>query len=162
MFGLSEGFTVGKSITWIAPKAVTAVAALTALALSANAPRAQAGDGPENLCPRGTAILHGAYMSQGGGTVLGVGPVAFQGTVYVDGKGKVTNPFTASFAGTIVRVVAPGTYTVESDCTGTMVLLTPGAETHLDIRVSPDGNRIDFFETEAGSIVSGRATRVSD
>jgi hypothetical protein len=97
-------------------------------------------------------------MSQGGGTVVGVGPITFQGTVYLDGKGDVTNPFTASFAGTIVRVVAPGTYSLSSDCTGTMTL---GGADHFDIRVSPDGSRIDYIKMDTGAIVSGRATRVS-
>jgi len=98
-------------------------------------------------------------MSQGGGTVQGVGPITFQGTVYLDGKGGVINPFTASFNGTIVRVVAPGTYTIASDCTGTMVL---GGADHFDLRVSPNGGRIDYIKTDAGAIVSGRATRVQD
>jgi hypothetical protein len=113
----------------------------------------------EALCPRGDATLRGAYMSQGGGTITGVGLITFQGTVYLDGKGGVKNPFTASFNGTIVRVVAPGTYTIESDCTGTMVL---GGADHFDMRISPDGSRIDYIKTDAGAIVSGRATRVQD
>jgi hypothetical protein len=149
---------------WTASTVVSA-AMLTALALDRHAsviPQARAqspADNADARCPRGNAVLHGAYMSRGGGTVVGVGPITFQGTVYLDGKGGVTNPYTASFAGTIVRVVAPGTYTVESDCTGTMTL---GGVDHLDIRISPDGSRIDYIKTDAGSIVSGSATRMSD
>jgi hypothetical protein len=154
-----------KSIAWVAPAAVMSVAVLTAVALDhavSIIPHAQAegltGD-TEALCPRGDATLRGAYMSLGGGTVIGVGPVAFIGTLYLDGKGGVTNPFTISFAGTISRVVAPGTYTLKSDCTGTMTLA--GAN-NFDFRVSPDGSKLDYIETDAGTVISGSASRVKD
>ncbi len=152
-----------KSIVYVVTTAVISVAALAALALYARVPQARAhdldaDDDSDYVCPRENATLRGVYMSQGGGTVVGVGPITFQGTVYLDGKGGVTNPFTASFAGKIVRVVAPGTYTLSSDCTGTMTL---GGADHFDIRVSPDGSRIDYIKTDAETIVSGRATRVS-
>ncbi|MBV8400440.1 MAG: hypothetical protein JOZ17_17120 [Acetobacteraceae bacterium] len=155
-----------KLITWAAPTAVISVAALTALALDRHGsiiPQARAGDLTEEetelQCPRGDRTLRGAYMSRGGGTVNGLGPITFQGTVFLDGKGGVSNPFTASRNGTIVRVVAPGTYTIASDCTGTMTL---GGANHFDLRVSPDGRSIDYIETDPGTVVSGSATRVRD
>jgi hypothetical protein len=98
-------------------------------------------------------------MSRGGGTVIGVGPVTFQGTVYLDGKGGAINPFTISFAGTISRAVAPGIYTVKGDCTGTMTL---AGVNNFDIRVSPDGSKLDYIQTDAGTVISGSASRVSD
>jgi hypothetical protein len=152
-----------KSITWIAPTAVFSVAALAALALDhpvSIIPQALA-EGltadSEAQCPRGDATLRGTYMSQGGGTVIGIGPVAFVGTLYLDGKGGVTNPFTISFAGTISRVVAPGTYTVNGDCTGTMTL---AGTNNFDFRVSPDGSKLDYIQTDAGTVISGSASRV--
>ncbi|MBV8308439.1 MAG: hypothetical protein JO274_13250 [Gammaproteobacteria bacterium] len=154
-----------KSISWITPAVVISTAVVTALALDRPVsiiPQARASGlsaEAEAQCPRGDATLHGAYMSQGGGSIIGVGPITFQGTVYLDGKGGVVNPFTASFNGTILRLVAPGTYTVASDCTGTMEL---GGTDHFDIRISPDGSRIDYIKTDAGAIVSGRATRMQD
>lgn len=36
-----------------------------------------------------------------------------------------------------------------------------GGTDHFDIRISPDGSRIDYIKTDAGAIVSGRGTRVS-
>lgn len=151
-------------VAWVSRAAGVTLVALTTLAvehhtsviLEARAQGLTAADA-HTLCPRGNATLHGAYMSRGNGTVTGVGLIAFQGTVYLDGKGGVTNPFTASFAGTIVRVVAPGTYTLESDCTGTMTL---GGVDHFDLRVSPDGSRVDYIKTDSGTIVSGTASRV--
>lgn len=155
-----------KSKAWIAPTAMVSVAALAALSLDRHVsliPQAQA-NGPlaldsAPLCPRGDATLRGAYMSRGGGTVIGVGPVAFQGTIFLDGKGGVVNPFTISFAGTISRQAPPGTYTLHSDCTGTMTL--GGGAISLDIRVSPDGNRLDYIQTDPGTVVSGTSSRVS-
>jgi len=131
---------------------------LVAVAL---APKARAGDVGAQ-CPGGDATLRGAYMSMGGGTVVGVGPVAFIGTIYLDGKGGIVNPFTASFGGTILRGSGPGTYTVNSDCTGTQTLQTPsGGTQQYDFRVSPNGNKFDYIETDAGTVISGSATRVS-
>lgn len=153
-----------KSITWIAPTAVFSVAALAALALDhpdSIIPQALA-EGltadSEAQCPRGDATLQGTYMSKGGGTVVGVGPVAFIGTVYFDGKGGITNPYTVSFAGTISRVVGKATYTVNSDCTATFT--TTDDTQHFDMRVSPDGSKADYIETDAGTVISGSASRV--
>ena len=82
-----------KSIAWATPAAVISVAALTALALDRHLSvisQAQAEDlkaaDSEALCPRGDATLRGTYMSKGEGTAVGVGPVAFIGTVYFDGN----------------------------------------------------------------------------
>lgn len=153
-----------KSIAWIAPAAAISVAALTALALDghisvisqAQAEELEATDSVA-VCPRGDATLHGTYMSRGGGTVVGVGPVAFIGTVYFDGKGGLNNPFTVSLAGTISRVVGKATYTVKKDCSATFT--TADDTQHFDMRVSPDGSKVDYIETDAGTVVSGSASR---
>ena len=157
-----------KSIVWVTPVATISVAVLTALALDRQAsviPQAQAqalqAGASEALCPRGDATLRGIYMSKGGGTVLGVGPVAFIGTVYFDGKGGVTNPFTGSLNGTIIRATGAenfGTYSINSDCSGTQIL----GGGHFDMRVSPDGSKVDYIETDAGTVISGSGSRVND
>lgn len=153
---------MGKSIVWLAPGAVVSVAVLTALAFDRHIsviPQAQA-EGLEAPCPLGDATLRGAYMSKGGGTVVGVGPVAFIGTAYFDGKGGITNPVTVSVAGTISRSVGTATYTVNSDCTATFT--TSDNTQHYDMRVSPGGSKIDYIETDPGTIISGSASRVQD
>ncbi len=159
-------YNMRRSAAWVVPTAIVSVATLAALALDRHAsviPQAQAqGLAAENsqaLCPRGNATLRGVYMSQGGGTVVGVGPVAFVGTVYFDGKGGITNPFTLSFAGTISRVVGKATYTVKSDCTATFT--TVDDSQHFDMRVSPEGNKVDYIETDAGTVISGSGSRVA-
>jgi len=156
-----------KSIVWVTPVATISVAVLTALALDRQAsviPQAQAqalqAGASEALCPRGDATLRGTYMSKGGGSVVGVGTVAFIGTVYFDGKGGITNPYTVSFAGTISRVVGKATYTVKSDCTATFT--TTDDTQHFDMRVSPDGRKVDYIETDASTVISGSASRVND
>lgn len=156
---------MGKSMAWVTPAAVISVAALAALALDrhvsfisqAQAEELKAADS-DALCPRGDATLRGTYMSMGGGTVVGVGPVAFIGTAYFDGKGGVTNPVTVSVAGTISRAVGKATYTVNSDCTATFT--TSDGTQHYDMRVSPDGSKLDYIETDAGTVISGSASRV--
>jgi hypothetical protein len=152
-------------IAWTVPAAVISVGVLAASALDRPVsiiPQARAGDlETEAQCPRGDATLRGAYMSKGGGTVVGVGSVAFIGTVYFDGKGGITNPYTVSFAGTISRVVGKATYTVNSDCTATFTTTTDPIQ-HFDMRVSPDGSKIDYIETDPNTVISGSASRVND
>jgi hypothetical protein len=151
-----------KSVAWVAPVAVISVATLAALALDREVsivPQARAGN-TEAQCPRGDATLHGTYMSKGGGSVVGVGPVAFIGTVYFDGKGGITNPYTVSFDGTVSRVVGKATYTVNGDCTATFT--TTDNTQHFDMRVSPDGSKVDYIETDPGTVISGSASRAND
>jgi hypothetical protein len=139
---------------------VVGLASLCALSV----PQARAGDA-EAQCPRGDATLNGTYMSRGGGTIVDVGPITFIGTIYFDGQGGVVNPFTGSLNGTILRETGAqntGTYSVNSDCSGTQILGTGAAAAHFDIRVSPDGRKVDYIDTDTGDVVSGSATRVND
>jgi hypothetical protein len=161
-----EVFFMGKSTAWTITAAVISVAALAALALDRHAsviPQAQAkglsAEDSEALCPRGNATLRGVYMSKGGGAVVGAGPVAFIGTVYFDGKGGLTNPFTVSQFGAIHRVVGKATYNVDSDCTATSTSVDDTQ--HYDMRVSPDGSKVDYIETDAGTVISGSASRIA-
>jgi hypothetical protein len=133
---------------------------LVAVALAPQ-PQARAGDA-EAQCQRGDATLSGAYMSMGGGTIVGVGPITFIGTIYFDGKGGIVNPFTASIAGSILRASATGTYTINSDCSGTDTLTVGANNMAYDIRVSPDGSKVDYIETDSGTVASGSASRLKD
>lgn len=112
------------------------------------------------LCPRGTATLSGTYMSMGGGTVAGVGPVTFVGEITYDGAGNATNPFTGSFNGAIFKGTLTATYTVNSDCTGSFN--ASDGSSHYDFVVSPNGQKVNFIETDAGSVVSGTIARFKD
>ena len=77
--------------------------------------------------------------------------------ITLDGNGHLTNPFTISFAGAVSKQVAQGTYTVNSDCTGTQTL---GGTNHFNFIVTPDGSKFDYIETDAGTVISGSAWRM--
>ena len=157
-----------KSITWAAPAAVISVAALAALGLDRHAsviPRAQAQglNAPEPddaLCPRGNATLHGTYVATGGGTVVGLGPVAFVGRLTYHGNGHITKISTQSIAGVIYENLREKpTYTVHSDCTGTHT--SEDGSQHYNFVVSPNGRKLEFVETDPTTAITGTITRIA-
>lgn len=146
---------------------VISVAALTALALNRHVsvvPQVHAENmaqaDSDALCPLGNATLRGTYMSIGAGTAVGVGPVTFVGKITYDGKGNSTNPFTGSFNGAIFKGLLTATYTVNSDCTGS--LTASDGSSHYDFVVSPNGSKVNFIETDKGFVVSGTIARFED
>jgi hypothetical protein len=134
---------------------ILASCALAAMAF-ALAPQALKASDTEGQCPRQNATLLGTYMSHGTGTVVGVGPVSAVGTITYDGRGNLINPFTISVNGAVSRMTQTGSYTVNRDCTGTVV--QGGA--HYDFVVAPDASTVFWMETDAGTIVSGTAVRM--
>ena len=65
----------------------------------------------------------GTYGFSTSGTVIGVGPRVSEGTITLDAAGNVTNgKATSSLNGAITQEEFSGTYTVNSDCTGTATL----------------------------------------
>jgi len=131
--------------------------ALAAMAF-AMAPRALKAADTEGQCPKQNATLLGTYMSHGTGSIVGVGPITAVGTVTYDGKGNLSNPFTASVNGTILRgVTATGTYTVNTDCTGSAI--QANGTQHYDFVVSPDGSKVRWIETDTGTVFSGSEVR---
>ena len=131
-------------------------ACVLATVICAMAPRALKAVDPDGLCPLQNTTLHGTYMSHGTGTVVGVGPVSAVGTITYDGDGNLTNPFTLSVNGAVSRITQTGSYTVNHDCTGTVV--QGGA--HYDFVVAPDASTVFWMETDAGTIVTGTAVRM--
>ena len=131
---------------------------LVILALSAvtfaGAPQAlKAAD--EALCPLGNETLRGNYMSRGMGTRV-VGPITAVGRIDYDGQGNFVNPTTVSVNGVISTSTEIGTYTVNSNCTGSEVA-TDGSQYY--IVVAPDGSRFTWISTVPGRVVSGTAIR---
>src|SRR5579859_483527 len=61
-----------------------------------------------------------SYSFEGTGQVLGTGQVAYVGRLVLNGTGLVTGTATASLNGTITSSTVTGTYTINSDCTGTI------------------------------------------
>jgi len=132
------------------------IACVLATITFAAAPRTLEAADPDALCPRQNATLVGTYMSHGTGTVVGVGPVSAVGTITYDGHGNLINPFTISVNGAVSALTQTGSYTVNRDCTGTVV--QGGA--HYDFVVAPDASTVFWIETDAGTIVTGTAVRM--
>lgn len=65
------------------------------------------------------AGMKGTFGFRGGGFSSSLSPYAWAGQIKLDGVGGVTGTETASFGGTIQTYSLPGTYSVNSNCTGT-------------------------------------------
>lgn len=128
--------------------------ALAAVAL-AFAPQVKATD---SLCPLLNATKHGTYVVYGTGTIVGVGPAVAVGEITYDGRGNTMATFSLNVNGNVqTNTDVPGTYTINSDCTGTSV----EAGAHYSFVVSPQGNTTTWMETDPGTVVSGTEVRLS-
>ena len=110
------------------------------------------------FCPLGNETLHGTYMLRSEGTIVGVGPITEVGRTAYDGKGNLVNRYTASVNGVILTGTVSGTFTVNSDCTGSAVRSDGG---HYSFLIAPDGSRFDLITTVPGRVVSGTAIRLT-
>jgi hypothetical protein len=113
------------------------------------------------------ATLKGLYMfAQSGYQPFngGLMPLGVTGKDVFHGNGAFDSLATLSIGGTIVPGdAAPGTYTVNSDCTGTVTvhMTPPTPDVHLDIFILPDGGRFFTIETDPGTVLSGTIQRVA-
>jgi hypothetical protein len=92
--------------------------------------------------------IHGQILTPGGPLLVdGIAKTTF------DGDGELTQVDAVAINGNIPVIWHPstGTYTVNSDCTGTMTLISTGQPTlHLAIVVSQSGNHIHTVVTDPG------------
>ncbi len=90
------------------------------------------------------------------GSVNSVGPVAYVEQVILDGKGDVSGNGTFSLDGKIYTVPITGTYTENTDCTGSAQITPQGYSTlNFNFVVVNAGKEILLVETDTGTIVSG-------
>jgi hypothetical protein len=127
------------------------IAAIAALVLSITPP-AKAGD---KGCS--TAALRGTFSRHDTGTVLApaaaAGPFALVGTFTFDGNGGVTGAATSSQNGNIGQGTQTGTYTVNSDCTGTITVQGSGGHSsHYSFVVDDNGNGFQYICTDSNPI----------
>jgi hypothetical protein len=110
--------------------ALVPLAALAALTLVATAlPVAHAEDGADTCS---VSMLKGAYSVQAQGTIVSQlpnfpappFPFAEAGIDNLDGAGNIAGKVTVNIDGLAVQATVAGTYTVNSDCTGTLSLST--------------------------------------
>jgi hypothetical protein len=138
-----------------AGKVFTMAAALT-LAL-AIAPTAQA-QTPDKGCSNAT--LHGSYAQTGTGVITAppdqAGPFANVGTLVFDGNGGLTGALVVSSNGSSSPATETGTYTVNSDCTGTYtVQIAPfGITSQAYFAIDTNGDELEIIVTDPNSVIT--------
>ena len=128
-----------------------AIAAVAVLALSI-APAAKAAD---KGCS--SITLAGTFSRRDTGTVLlpaaAAGPIAVVGTFTFDGTGNVTGATVSSQNGNIGHGTQTGTYTVNPDCTGTIIVLgASGHSSHYSFVMDESENGFEYICTDSGPI----------
>jgi hypothetical protein len=140
-----------------------AITATVSLSLSGTV-AASNDDGPRGCT---LATLKGRYLFANAGTLyppaFGVAqptPAADAGFHLFNGDGTGTDTVTFRVGGAIVleNLVAPTSYTVNANCTGTLSVLGGPS---FGIFVSPDGEAIASIATDPGNYVSSIDRRVS-
>jgi len=110
----------------------------------------------EEKCSIGT--LKGQYAFVGRGFIEALEPGVQRhhyGFFTFDGVGKFTGKQSSSRGGKIGREKLEGTYTLESDCSGTMSLFfvgNPRSETHWDIYVASEGRKGNMIRMDEGNM----------
>lgn len=83
---------------------------------------------------------------------------ADSGNLTADGNGTSTGSSTFSESGTVGSRTISGTYTVNSDCTGSATFTDNlGNTLHISLVVLGGGQEIDFIQIDVGTVVSGSA-----
>ena len=73
-----------------------------------------------------------------------------------DGHGNLSGTSTADFAGSVFPVTFTGTYTVNSNCTGSLTV-DAGASgiVHRDLVIVDAGKEVEFVSTDPGVVIAG-------
>jgi hypothetical protein len=135
------------------------VLALASLALLP-ATWAQSNDAP-SFKPCSAATLQGTYMSSQSGQLNGL-PLAQVNRIVADGAGNITGTGTAVVNGVVTNPVITATYTVDSDCNGTLSSVPAGLSQNFVVK--ENGCQVFFIVTAhpAGTAtLSGEAVRIS-
>ena len=95
------------------------------------------------------------------GTNLAFGLVSAVGRVNADGNGTLLGTDTLSANGTILRRQITGAYTLEPNCTGTVIFTDNfGQTTNLDFVLVDKGDELRFIQTDPDTIITGNARRL--
>lgn len=95
------------------------------------------------------ASLQGAYGFVLSGISLPLGPVASVGIFAADGAGGVSGHSTNSENGMITRDTFTGTYTMDSDCTGSFTFAEGDTS---DFVIVAAGTEINVIDTKPGNV----------
>jgi hypothetical protein len=123
----------------------------------------QAEDSHHGCSPRSVEGTFGYVVT---GTRNGVGPVAGAGQLTFHRDGTITDgKQTVSFNGVIADETYDGTFSVESDCSGTftVVVTSPIAPrtSHVSLVWVDDGDAAKAIFSDSGTILTAEAKRVS-
>jgi hypothetical protein len=145
----------------LVPKKQLSVFAALALAGALALPVTASADSGTDECAAGT--LRGVYMFHASGFNIVNGtavPKAIIETLVFDGAGNVSTPAVSiSFNGLIVQPPQgnPGAYTVDADCTGTL-MFADGIK--FDLQIRSDGKAINLLQTNPNTVMQGTAQKV--
>ena len=133
---------------------------LLLLALTITAPQAQAADGPQT-CDATT--LSGKYLVTVNGTYYDsqyyVYLITSAGFYNMDGAGGFTGSETLVNDGTVSRRTVSGAYTLNADCTGSIVINgSDKLNLQADIVVNASKG-VSLVITNGGTIISGKAEK---
>jgi hypothetical protein len=130
------------------------MAAITVLGLGISSPAQAADKGCSN------ATVRGSYSQNGSGVVVAppdqAGPFANVGTLVFDGNGGLTGTLIANSNGSSSPATETGTYTVNSDCTGTYtVQIAPfGITSQAFFAIDTNGDELEIIVTDPGSVIT--------
>lgn len=134
------------------------MAAVTALALALSSPTKADDKADDKGCSNAT--LRGSYAQTGTGVITAppdqAGPFANVGTLIFDGNGGLTGALVVSSNGSSSQATETGTYTVNSDCTGTYtVQIAPfGITSQAFFAIDTNGDELEIIVTDPGSVIT--------
>jgi hypothetical protein len=119
---------------------------------------AQHNDSHSGVCSLVT--MKGTHGYAYSGTVMG-SSIAAAGPITFDGAGNLSATYDVGLGGTHFHGAFAGTYTVASDCTGTVTLNLPvlGISSHGSFVIVNNGKGTYFVGTDSGVTVSGETSR---
>lgn len=140
-------------------KSIFILLALTISGAAVSASPVSAGD----QCS--VATIKGSYLYAQDGIILGKSadknqPFAQAGREYFDGKGGMSGVYSGNFNGTIVRGSYKGTYTMNSNCSGTVAFEDNQKNvSNYDIYATHNGSEFVFVQTDSSSITAAYERR---
>lgn len=101
------------------------------------------------------STLKGRYLFSASGKDAG-NDFSFAGSEQFDGNGTITTKQSVNGSSAIIHIT--GTYTLDSDCTGSS---SYSDNTHYNLFVSPDGSIFNYIQTDPGAIIAGEEKRIA-
>ena len=103
------------------------------------------------------ATMKGTHGFVYSGILTGSGPIASAGPIVFDGRGHLSADYNVTIDGTLFQGSFTGTYTVNANGTGTVLLNLPrlGIQSHGSFVIVNDGDETFFTSTDPGQTVTG-------